>query len=169
MIVIHDVKQGSPEWHKLHDKLWTGSRALPMLQGKSLPEWGSFSGNRYTKRGQILEDIAIAEFERETGITVLRAGFITNSKYPNAGYSPDGITGDTLLEVKCLNGPRHEKLVEGDIPIEYMAQIYFGMVICELKFAKLIAFNPEYAKQLTIIDIDMNKRILKNIKDKLLA
>lgn len=169
MITIHDVKQGSQAWHDLHANLWTGSSALPLLIGKPLPEWGKFSGNRYTQRGHLLEPIAIREYEvtEDAPNGVLTVGFVTNSKYPNAGFSPDGIFGDTLLEVKCLNGDRHKMLSSGRIPLEYLAQIHFGMVVCELKKAKLLAFNPEYNQQLTVIPIEYDSKTAKNIIDKL--
>lgn len=167
MITIHEVEQNTPEWDELHKGRWTGSTAIKLLQGKQLPKWGGFEGNKYTKRGKVLEHIALREYARETDIEPLTAGFVTNSEYINAGCSPDGLTGDTLLEVKCLNGERHEKLIKGDIPIEYLAQIHFGMVICDLKKAQLLAFNPEYEQQLTIIDIPYDPEIADNIRTKL--
>lgn len=167
MIEIHDVKQSTPEWHELRKGKWTGSRAIKLLQGKSLPDDSAIVANKYMRRGTLLEPIAIREYEHNYETDVLRVGFVTNSKYPNAGYSPDGITGDVLLEVKCCNGLRHEALVNGEIPLEYLAQIHFGMVICELKSARLLAFNPEYNEQLTIIEISADQAIIDNIKNRL--
>lgn len=169
MITVHDVKQRSPEWFKLREGKWTGSTAIKLLQGKPLPTSHTDFQSSSMKRGQLLESIAIREFEVAENAPkgVLTVGFITNSKYPNAGYSPDGVFGDTLLEVKCLNGARHEKLVKGVIPLEYLAQIHFGMLICELKKAKLLAFNPEYVPQLTILGISHDPAITRNIKKKL--
>jgi hypothetical protein len=168
-IIFHDVIQGSEDWHALRAPLWTGSRAIRLLQGKSLPDDGNFAGNKHTKRGHILEVIAIKEYERQEKTEVARPGFVTNTLYPAGGYSPDGIDGDALLEVKALNGERHEALVNGDIPLMYLVQIYFGMVICGLKKARLLAFNPEYEQQLTIIDIKYDKVITANIRKKLRA
>lgn len=167
MIKIHKVEQNTPEWDELHKGRWTGSTAIKLLQGKQLPKWGGFEGNKYTKRGKVLEHIAIREYTRETGVKPSIVGFVTNSKYINAGCSPDAIAGDTLIEVKCLNGEKHERLISGEIPLEYMAQIQFGMVICDLKKAQLLAFNPEYEKQLTIIDINYDPEIADNIRVKL--
>ena len=171
MITIHDVAQGSEAWHKLHDGLWTGSTAIKLLQDKPLPAWGQFAGNKYTRRGKLLEHIAIREFEVTVDAPdgVLTVGFVTNDLYPNAGFSPDGIFCDILLEVKCLNGTRHEDLIKGNIPLEYLAQIQFGMMMCELKQAKLLAFNPEYEQQLTVIDIPYNPAIIKNMEARLAA
>lgn len=167
MIIYHDVKQGSNEWLQLRSNLWTGSRAIRLLQDKPLPGESDFAGNIHTRRGHALEGIAIAEYERQVGRKVQRLGFVTNTVYPNAGYSPDGIDRKILLEVKALNGERHETLAAGIIPLEYLVQIYFGMIITGLRKAKLLAFNPEYEEQLTIIDIPYDKAIGNNIRKKL--
>lgn len=169
MIIYHSVKQGSPEWLELRKGLWTGSKAIRLLQGKPYVEERQFEGNYYTKRGQVLENLAIAEYERVGKHFLSRPGFITNTVYPNAGYSPDGIDGKTLLEVKCLNGERHEKLASGDIPLEYQVQIHFGMIITGKRKAKLLAYNPEYSQALTVINITYDKVIGANIRKKLRA
>lgn len=167
MIIYHDCAQGSPTWHKLRANLWTGSRAIKLLQGKPLPNDSSDYQTVAMKRGSLLESTAIREYERLVGHKVKRPGFVTNSAYTNAGYSPDGIVGNVLLEVKALNGQRHEDLVAGKIPLEYLVQIYFGMIITGCRKAKLLAFNPEYKQQLTVIDILYDKLIGNNIRRKL--
>jgi predicted phage-related endonuclease len=168
MIIIHNnITQGSPEWFAMREGLWTGSTAVKLMQGKPLPPSSEWQGNIYTKRGQMLEMIAIKEYEREVGHEVSRPGFVTNTLYKNAGYSPDAIDGDILIENKSLNGTRHEDLVAGKIPLEYLCQIYFGMVITGRKKARLLAFNPEYPDQLVIIDIKYNAKICGNIRKKL--
>lgn len=169
MIIYHDVVQGSEAWHALRKNLWTGSKAIRLLQGKPMLPDNDFQGNKHTKRGQILELIAIREYERVVGHKVKRPGFVTNTVYPNAGYSPDGIDRTILLEIKAFNGDRHDKLVVGDIPLEARVQIYFGMIITGLRKAKLLAINPEREEQLTILDIDYDKIIGNNIRRKLRA
>ena len=169
MIIYHQVTQRSDEWFELRKGLWTGSIAIKLLQGKPMPPESDFTGNYYTQRGQALEPLAIAEYERVVKRYVSRPGFVTNSVYPNAGYSPDGIDGSWLLEVKCLNGERHENLAKGDIPLEYQAQIHFGMVITGKRKAKLLAYNPEYSQALTVINITYDKVIGANIRKKLRA
>ncbi len=169
MIKYWDVKQGSPEWHRLREKLWTGSRAIKLLQGKPIPDDSNTFTTAAMRRGTTLEPIAIMEYERKVGHKVQRPGFAQNSVYANAGYSPDGIDGKILLEVKCANGENHERLVRGDIPIEYQAQIAFGMIITGLRKARLIAFNPEYSQQLSVIEVSYNKVIGGNIRKLLRA
>lgn len=167
MIVLHDVKQGSKEWLELRAPLWTGSKALNLLTGRPLPRDYDFAGNKYTKRGQILESIAIKEYERRYKHFVARPGFVTNTVYPNAGYSPDALDGRILLEVKAFNGERHEELVAGNIPLVVLVQIYFGMVITGRRRARLLAINPEYEEQLTVIEVAYDKVIGNNIRKKL--
>jgi predicted phage-related endonuclease len=167
MIIFHDVEQGSPEWHALRKDLWTGSKAIRLLQGKPLPRDYEFGGNIYTRRGHALEAVAILEYERQVGRRVMRPGFVTNTVYKNAGYSPDGIERRVLLEVKALNGERHDKLAAGDIPLEFLVQIYFGMIITGLRKAKLLAFNPECEQQLTVLEVVYDKAIGNNIRNKL--
>ena len=167
MIIWHDVEQGSPEWHKLRAPLWTGSKAIRLLQGKSFKEDGEWGGNAATRRGQTLETICIREYERTYRRKVQRPGFVTNTVYSNAGYSPDAIDGGWLLEAKAFNGVRHEDLAAGKIPLEVLAQINFGMIVTGKRKARLLAFNPEYEQQLTVMEITYDKAIGNNIRKKL--
>lgn len=167
MIIWHDVEQGSPEWHKLRAPLWTGSKAIRLLQGKSFKEDQEWGGNNATRRGHMLETVCIREYERKYRRKVKRPGFVTNTTYSNAGYSPDAIDGGWLLEAKALNGVRHEDLASGKIPLQFLVQVYFGMIITGKRKARLLAFNPEYKDQLTVIEITYDKLIGNNIRSKL--
>ena len=169
MIIYHDVVQGTPEWLKLRERLWTGSKAIKLLQGKPLPLESDWDGNDATRRGHALEVAALREYGRSCRDPIQRIGFVTNTVYPNAGYSPDGLMKKVLLEVKSLNGQRHEELATGNIPLEYLVQIYFGMIITGRRKAKLLAFNPEYEQQLTVLDVVYDKSIGDNIRRKLRA
>ena len=175
MITIHDVKQGTPEWHLAHKDKWSGSTAIYLLRGKKMPEWSTFAGNNTTHRGKFLEPATIREFEvaMDAPGGVLNVGYVSNSKYPNAMFSPDGIFGDTLLEGKAPEKVHYDKIILGEkdlykyVDLEYLCQIYFGMVICELKKAKLLVPDPNTINQLVIIDIPYNQTIIDNIKSKL--
>lgn len=173
MITIHDVEQGSPEWHALRDPLYTGSNADRVLRfgliEYSKNAGGSFAGNFYTRRGHILEDEAIELYEEITGHTVSRPGFVTNSKYPTLGYSPDGYD-ETLgipLEVKAFNEAKHLAMFKGDVPMKVEAQIHFGQFVWEKKGARLLVYNPDVEDPslcLGIIDIRFNRAINNNFK-----
>lgn len=147
MVTLHDVEQGSKEWEELREGLYTGSGADKLLKfgtiDYALLHTNGFRGNFWTERGHMLEEEAIDLYERIFKIPVDRVGFITNDKYPDCGYSPDGIVNDVLIEVKAFDEPEHNKLLEGEIPFKTLAQVYFGLFITEKKMAHLIAYNPK--------------------------
>lgn len=179
MIVWHDVEQGTEKWKALRRFLWTGSTAIRLLQGKPMPREYDWDGNNATRRGQMLEFAAIREYEREYKTKVSRPGFVTNSVYPNAGFSPDAIDRAWLLECKALEEMRHkglisdkmslktlEGIVASKIPLQYRVQILFGMIITGLRKARLLAMNPEIIdeKQLIVVEIGYEKLIGNNIR-----
>lgn len=170
MITVHQVTQGTDEWQELRRDRYTGSNAGKLLKfgaiKYALTETGSFGGNYYTKRGHILEDEAIELYEVITGGQVLRPGFVTNSKFPLCGYSPDGIDGQTLLEVKCFNEERHAVIAKGEIPFSILAQIHFGLLITGLREARLILYNPDLDPTLAlkILPVKANRNIENNFK-----
>lgn len=182
MIIWHDVEQGSEEWKALRKPLWTGSKALRLLQDKFFMPESDWSGNNATRRGHALEVAAIREYERKYRTKVQRPGFVTNTVYPNAGYSPDGIDRGWLLECKALDKMRHEGLISDKmslrqleaiimsrIPLKFKAQIFFGMIVTGKRKARLLAFNPEIVgqEQLTIVEIGYDRLIGDNIRRKL--
>lgn len=146
MIRIHQVDQGSEEWHQLRAGKYTGSNADKLLKfgaiDYSLTETGKFRGNFWTKRGHILEAEAIEIYEQIRKTSVDRVGFVTNSKWPSAGYSPDGLGVDRTIEVKCFDEAMHMKLFNGNVPFKIQAQIHYGMFLCEKDLSDLIIYNP---------------------------
>lgn len=180
MIIYHDDKQGSPGWFAKRRGKWSGSKAIRLLQGKRFKDDEEWGGNDYTRRGHALEVAAIREYERKYRRKVFRPGGVTNTVYPNAWYSPDGLDGGWLLEAKALNDGRHEELFEtgrslkelediiiSKIPLQYKVQIFFGMIITGRRRARLLAINPDNEEQLVVIEIGYDKLIGNNIRSKL--
>lgn len=164
MITIHNLEQGSEKWKKLRADLYTGQNADKLLSysghvkivdgvvsAYALTEITGFSGNFFTKRGHLLEDQAIKLYQKIMKCEVMtspEAGFVTNSKYPTCGYSPDGLRADRTIECKAFNKEKHMKMFNGDIPLKVLAQCYFGMLICGKKICDLVIYNPDFAKKL---------------------
>ena len=196
MITTHDISQGTDEWLQLRQGLYTGSNADRLLSyfnqikivdgvssSYSIAEITGIKGNFYTKRGHLLEDEAIEVYETITGDHVDRPGFVTNTDFPNCGYSPDGIRSnlqfDLVVEVKCFKESSHMKIFNGVIPLKVLAQIHFGMLITGKKLAHLLIYNPDFAKKILndvpnpnydpkkafkIIPIKYNRDIANNFK-----
>jgi len=171
MIRFYNMPQRSDQWYTYRKGRWTGSTAIDLLKGKkSPPESNGDYDNKYMLRGRVLEPLAIEAYEKYTdqlGL-VKQYGFITNSKYKHAGYSPDGVIGNTLLEVKCLGEENHTKLFD-TIPANYMAQIQFGLLISELPKALLIGYNPDHDQPLFTIEVKPDPAIQANLIAKLKA
>lgn len=171
MITEHQILQGSDEWHEARRGKFTGSNAYKLLGSFGASEYAkaiqdSFKGNFFTKRGHILEDEAIELYETIKRTAISRIGFVTNDLYPSCLYSPDGLTPTLVIEVKCFNPAAHMKIAGGEIPMKILAQIHFGMLICERQAAQLIIYNPDIdaGDALKIIDIKFNKAIADNFK-----
>ena len=176
MIRFYNFEQRSPQWYTMREGRWTGSTAIDLMRGKKTPpnNGGDFD-NKYMQRGRILEPLAIEAYEKSIGrlSETRHHGFITNSEYKHAGYSPDGVLGSTLLEVKCLNEERHQQLLWSglpvDIPVEYMAQIQFGLLISGLPEAILIGYNPDHKTPLLAIkvlpDPEVQANMIKRLKE----
>ncbi len=173
-VQVIKVKQNTDAWLKEREGFVTGSNA-DFLLTKSLKETlkqntaTETRGSFYSKRGHILEEEAIEIYESIHEVKVERPGIVVNSKYPNAKCSPDGIDEEYLLEVKAFADKKHTDLTKGTIPFTVMAQLQFNMMICELKKAKLILYNPDldivYAYK--EIEVKADKKIQDNMKNKL--
>jgi hypothetical protein len=170
LVVYEDMVQGTPQWHALRDGLYTGSNAHKLLKFGAI-EYSqttatNFKGNFHTKRGHLLEDQAIELFERIKNCTVMRPAFITNTSYPQCGYSPDAMLVEAVVECKAFNEQKHMAMWHGDIPMEILAQVHFGMLITERSLTYLLIYNPDLPAKyaLKIIIIKANPAILANMR-----
>lgn len=172
MITYHQVLQGSEEWQNLREGLYTGSNADKLLKfgtiDYALSQANTFKSNFWTERGHMLEEEALELYANILKVSVERVGFVTNDKYPDCGFSPDGLSGNHfLLEVKCFDEPEHRKLLAGEIPFKVLAQIHFGLFITDRSYANLIAYNPkmkEVKDKFKIIPIAPKRSIIANFR-----
>jgi len=144
------VIQGTSEWLEAREGLITGSIADKLLKYRlgdaTLENYKHTRDTFYTKRGRLLEDEAIELYEAIHKCKVARPGLIFNSKYTNAACSPDGIDRPHLIEVKAFAEKNHNEVRDyKSIPFKIMAQLQFNMMICDLKVARLIMYNPDLA------------------------
>lgn len=164
----HRVKQGSEAWHKLREGRVTASNAWKLLtKGKEVAMRRDITpDNHYMRRGRELEPEAIELYERIYDVKVKTVGFITNSDYPDAGYSPDGMLKNKLIEVKCFGKDKHLSIYQDTVPPEVMAQVQFGMMIAEESECDLVLYNPDLdpIDAIRIITIQRDDKIITNIK-----
>lgn len=179
MVTIHtDAPQGSEAWLKARDGKYTGTSAHKLLK-YGVIEYArtantGFTGNFYTRRGHVLEDESIGIYEAIRHCRVDRPDYVTNDQFPDCLFSPDGLCDGTLIECKAFNQKKHLSIYGGDVPFEILAQIHFGLLICELKQARLLIYNPEFAKPsnplydpkkaFKMIEVRYNRNIANNFK-----
>lgn len=166
MPIIHNVEQGSPEWHGLRAGLPTASNFANLITSKGEPSKSlagyaltlagelyagkpleTWEGNQWTERGKELEAEAIRLYEFAHDAAVARVGFVTDNA-KQAGCSPDGfVGGDGLVEIKCLKPENHIKAIlhhqkNGTCPSDYVQQTQGQMLITEREWCDLIFYHP---------------------------
>jgi hypothetical protein len=171
-MIIHDVVQGTDEWHALRagrptssefSKLITGTGkpstsmkdyASKLATEKYLAQFGKrivsgFKGNQYTDRGTELEPVSRSDYEMTYQTPVQEVGFITDDLM-RWGSSTDGLVGeDGVVEFKNLiETTFFSALVywrqHGKTEPQYMPQLQGELMISEREWVDLVLFNPEY-------------------------
>lgn len=169
MTIIHEMKQGTPEWHAIRKGKLTASHAQEIgNMGKGLDtyiyevlaaEYSSgevdFYTNKQMERGVELEGAARAMFELENDCVVEEVGFIEYNEF--IGCSPDGLIGqDGGVEIKCHADVGHFKMIlggSGEIDTKYIWQIQMNLLITGRKWWKYVAYNPNFKKSLLVFEI----------------
>jgi putative phage-type endonuclease len=161
LLELPQYEQRTPEWYAQRRGALTASD-VPTVLGDNkyktpwqllLDKCGAgkpFTGNAATQWGNHYEDLAIEHYSRIKEKTVHSFGLIIHSEYSWLGGSPDGITSDgILLEVKC---PLNRKIIHGEVPHHYLAQVLLNLEICDLELAHFIEFVPGKSD----MDFEMN-------------
>lgn len=171
-----DVVQGSQEWLDLRTGRVTCSNALAvmnkgvkacLLENERAAKRLRPNGNAYAERGHVIEHEYKEEFNKvleAQGLRLEECGFITNSDYPNAGYSPDGLIVneegkvETFAEFKAYNDVTVDQFTHKvkypmkhrascrslmDVPPECIAQCNMAMVLTETTYMYLFLCNPD--------------------------
>jgi len=162
LLKIPQYEQRSKEWFDQRREALTASDVPTVLgDNKYKSEWQllldkcgqgkPFTGNEATLWGQHYEDVAIEKYSEIKNKKVLSFGLLIHKEHQWLGGSPDGITTDgILLEVKC---PLTRKIVQGEVPEHYIAQVLLNLEICNLDLAHFIEFVPGKSDNDYIINI----------------
>lgn len=192
--IYNDIHQRSEEWHNIRLGRVGGSESSVLsVKGKSESGLGAAAFTLlYEKayeiiqkepvkenivtfamqRGMDLEPEAIHEYELSKMVKVDQVGYILNSDYKYAGYSPDGLVGeDGLIEVKCPgNSEFMRQIITNEIPKQYFCQMQWGMFISGRKWCDYVVYNPDYHKSPLYIDrVDRIEKTIETLKANYLA
>ena len=175
---LHNLQQGSEEWHQLRLGKLTASKAQPiatagkgletlcfekvaeLLTGKA-PEGYT---NADMERGNELEEMARNSYEMETGIVAKEVGFVEESEY--VGCSPDGLIGDEgMLEIKCPNDKNFTiYLYDGKVDKQYYWQMQMQMLVAGRKWVDYVVFNPNFPTPIIIQRVEANEKDMDKIR-----
>lgn len=162
MIKIN-VEQGSEAWHDIRCGRITGSRFSNLMMGDSTKGYKdlildivgelltSKQEETYTndnmERGKELEPEARREYESIFG-PVEQVGFVIpdeeNKYYDLIGVSPDGLTTDGGLEIKCPLRKTHlGYIAKGELPNEYKYQVQSSLFVTGLDWWDFMSYYPD--------------------------
>lgn len=160
---IIECEQGSPEWFAIRrgiptasdfDSIVTPARgdlsaSADKLINRLIDEIVrgenaaiAFRGNVHTARGKELEPEARALYSFMTGRKVETVGFCL-SDCGRFGCSPDGLTDEGGLEIKCPDGPTHVSYLRaGIVPKEYRPQVAANMIVTGRRHWDFVSYCP---------------------------
>lgn len=150
-MILHDVQQGSPEWHALRIGRLTSTRAAGVLgwgYDSPLKTWRTMQGldqevipNEAMTHGTVNEDVAALEIEMRTGIQYERVGFAIASPRTWLCASPDRRAPDgNLLEIKCPYRRGLPPTVD-DVNVGYIIQVCQAMLCTDAPGADLMFYS----------------------------
>jgi hypothetical protein len=184
-ITIHNVEQGTPEWHELRRGIITASEVkllmTPMLKpannDKSRRHIYELAAQRYSgfvephyqsdamAAGHFGEIVARGIYS-DTWHPVDQVGFITRD-FGNVriGYSPDGLIGDDgLIEIKTrAQKYTVETGVFMMVPGEHILQVQAGLLVSGRQWCDYICFTP--GLPLVRIRVEAEEKMQKAILD----
>ena len=164
-------RQGTPEWHRARAGKITASRFGDLSKNKPGTDWGctamSYAYELISERLQLenpewrpspeldsapirwgneWEPHARARYQWVKSANIAYYGFVTHSKHPMVGASPDGIwIGEPgLIEIKCpYTGKEHVRTMSTNlIPKQYVAQVQGNLWVTGRQWCDFVSFDP---------------------------
>lgn len=124
---------------------------------KGIPQDFPFEGNANTRRGNLLEELAIAEFCRDHGYYATTAAAPEQSIHPEYPFFKahvdrfvvrTGSTQQVVLENKIPNARNYTAIKASGPPDSWVAQLRWNMYVAQLPFGVISVFEPYNMKSL---------------------
>lgn len=163
-MIIHECKQGSPEWNRLRRGIPTASEfeCLVTPKGQISKQRSGYLYRKLAERlgyeidsvttagltwGHEMEPTAANTYAEIHGVDLRVVGFVTTDD-GEVGASPDRLVGeDGLLQIKCpytpythldyLFSPKHWSFVQ-----EHYPQVQGEMLVTGRRWCDLVSFHP---------------------------
>lgn len=138
-----------------------GSLVEQILGAVSLPDTEAI------QRGRDLEESVLKVVAEKKKIKLTRTGLLLNRQYPLLGASPDAISDDYVIEVKC---PSSDKNVahyfgKGNINKKYLSQIQLQKLISGKRLGLFCVASPifEATKEVEIQEVQFDRQFIEDI------
>jgi len=174
-MIILNVEQGSDEWMRARtgiptassfDKIITStgkastqSRAYAnkLVAEYFLQDKISVEQNEWMTRGIELEPQARSYYSFVSDIEINEVGIVYKDSSKMLSCSPDGLSNDRGLEIKCPAPHTHiEYLLADKLPAKYIAQVQGSMYVTGLTQWDFLSFHPELPPLLINVSADEN-------------
>lgn len=184
MIIIDDIEQLSEAWFHLRtgnpgassfDKIVTSKGAPSTQRIKYLYQLAGelllgYKIETYTnpamQRGTELEGEARELFELVNGISVKQVGLCFPDEQRKYHASPDGLLGDTGLEIKCPLIHTHiAYLLGGKLPTAYVQQVQGSMLVTGFTSYYFMSYYPGIKP--FIIQVPRDEKFIGKLKAEL--
>lgn len=189
---VLDFPQGSAEWlasragkvtaSRMGDvmaKIKTGEAAArrdykaqlvaEILTGK--PQESGFI-NAEMQWGTETEPLARAAYEIANGTMVDTVGLVLHPTIDRAAASPDGLTPDGLIEIKCPKTATHlQYLLSGPVPTQYQPQMLWQMACTERAYCDFVSFDPRLPEklQLFVVRFERDDKRIEEMEDEVIV
>ena len=186
-MIYREVEQGSDSWLELRKGKVTASRVADVM-AKTKTGVSASRGNylielalqrvtgvieaSYTNDamqwGKDNEQTARTAFEVAHNVFVDQVAFVDHPTIKDFGCSPDGVIGDSLLELKCpYQSAVHWSYFKDGCPSKYYTQIQAQMSCTRAKSVWFVSFDPRMPtrSQLYIEEVLREEEFIKKLED----
>lgn len=187
-----DIQQGSESWFAIRAGKITGTRFAKVMAGDSTATYKDLitdlageiiTGeveetytNAIMERGKELESEARKVYEHEIE-KVKETGICLLDDYEDwVGFSPDGLTKNGLLEIKCPIRKTHlDYIGRNELPSVYKWQVQGGIMVTGAKYCDFMSYYPKMKPFIVRVqpDRDMHAelmgeidKVIQRVKDK---
>jgi predicted phage-related endonuclease len=182
-VILDYIEQGSDEWLQARlgritmsnaDKLLTGGKGVTRMSyiidvaseiASGVP---SEKVNTWEMaRGTLLEPFARQAYEAHTGLKVKQVGLGYLDENRRISASPDGLTIDGGMEIKCQGAKAHLRtIIDAKNPKKFTPQIQGSMWVFETETWDYCSFCPEFKTMpLFVMRVNRDEEIIKQIQD----
>ncbi|KAI5722921.1 hypothetical protein M8J76_015751 [Diaphorina citri] len=165
----------SPLWHDLRygrvtaSKIYEASRWLPrdLVLVSQILGAQKVKNNHAMERGRMLEPLVCAELEKVKKKN--HVGLALNREYPIFGASPDGVMGDSVLEIKCpISEETFKKYFDSTMKkpsAKYAVQIMLQMLFFNKVKGLFVVAQPDFkeTKNMKILEVHYDYHFMDNV------